>query len=96
MTFVRATIGAGRQICLIPDISKPPRRAAQPFSIDVVLPGDVGALGPSHTGEEAMIDKLHRLLFEPRYPVRYVGRHRAPSTLPIISISVRRSRSAAA
>ncbi|GAA1609496.1 hypothetical protein ACFQY4_00755 [Catellatospora bangladeshensis] len=41
-----------------------------------------------------MIDKLHRLLFEPRYPVRYVGRHRAPHTLPMISISVRRSRSA--
>ncbi|MEV4415480.1 hypothetical protein [Catellatospora sp. NPDC049609] len=41
-----------------------------------------------------MIDKLHRLLFEPRYPVRYIGRHRAPSALPMLTISVRRSRSA--
>jgi hypothetical protein len=40
-----------------------------------------------------MIEKLHKLLFEPHCPVRYVGRHRAPSALPTISISVRRSRS---
>lgn len=40
-----------------------------------------------------MIEKLHKLMFEPRYPVRYVGRHRAPSALPMISIAVRRTRS---
>lgn len=41
-----------------------------------------------------MIEKLHKMLFEPRYPVRYVGRHRAPSSLPALNISVRRNRSA--
>ncbi len=41
-----------------------------------------------------MIDKLHKLMFEPRYPVRYVGRHRAPSTLPMLGIPLRRGRAA--
>ncbi|GHJ46576.1 hypothetical protein Cs7R123_39180 [Catellatospora sp. TT07R-123] len=46
-----------------------------------------------------MIEKLHQMLFEPRYPVRYVGRHRAvgqPFPLPQISVSFRRSRSTTA
>jgi hypothetical protein len=33
-------------------------------------------------------------LFEPRYPARYIGRHRAPGALPALSIP-RRSRVAA-
>jgi len=32
-------------------------------------------------------------LFEPRYPVRYIGRHRAPSILPALSMTtLRRAR----
>ena len=41
-----------------------------------------------------MIEKLHKLLFEPNHPVRYIGRHRAPSGLPSLTITVRRNRSA--
>lgn len=41
-----------------------------------------------------MIEKLRSLLFEPHYPNRYVGRHRLPSSLPVISITVRRPRDA--
>lgn len=40
-----------------------------------------------------MIENLRKMLFEPRYPVRYIGRHRAPSALPALSLSVRRNRS---
>ncbi|MDI1464226.1 hypothetical protein QEZ54_24935 [Catellatospora sp. KI3] len=46
-----------------------------------------------------MIETLQKMLFEPRYPVRYVGRHRMaaqPFSLPQLSISLRRSRSTAA
>ncbi|MBV1853318.1 hypothetical protein [Catellatospora tritici] len=46
-----------------------------------------------------MIEKLHKLLFEPRYPVRYVGRHRMvgqPFSLPQLSVSLRRSRTTTA
>lgn len=40
-----------------------------------------------------MIENLRKLMFEPRYPVRYIGRHRAPSALPALTLPVRRSRS---
>ncbi|GAB4056573.1 hypothetical protein [Catellatospora paridis] len=40
-----------------------------------------------------MIENLRKLMFEPRYPVRYIGRHRAPSALPALTLAVRRSRS---
>lgn len=38
-----------------------------------------------------MIENLRRMLLEPRHPHRYIGRHRMPSGLPIISISIRRA-----
>jgi len=34
-----------------------------------------------------MIDKIRTLFFEPRYPHRYVGRHRAR---PFLSVAARR------
>jgi hypothetical protein len=37
-----------------------------------------------------MLDRLRSLLFEPRYPQRYIGRHRAPNGTPVISMSVHR------
>lgn len=37
-----------------------------------------------------MIEKLRTLLFEPRYPQRYVGRHRMPVGVPVITLHVRR------
>ncbi|MFC7247755.1 hypothetical protein ACFQO7_35265 [Catellatospora aurea] len=39
-----------------------------------------------------MIENLRKLMFEPRYPIRYIGRHRAPSVLPSLTLAVRRSR----
>ncbi|MEU7822675.1 hypothetical protein [Catellatospora sp. NPDC049111] len=39
-----------------------------------------------------MIENLRKLMFEPRYPIRYIGRHRAPSALPSLTLAVRRSR----
>jgi hypothetical protein len=36
-----------------------------------------------------MIEKIRTLFFEPRYPQRYIGRHRA-RMLPFITVSVRR------
>lgn len=36
-----------------------------------------------------MIDMLRSLLFDPR-PPRYIGRHRAPSGLPVITVTLRR------
>lgn len=38
-----------------------------------------------------MISKLRSMLFEPRYPQRYIGRHRAPNTYPVVTITLRRS-----
>jgi hypothetical protein len=36
-------------------------------------------------------------LFEPRYPARYIGRHRAPSSLPALTMArARRARVASA
>ena len=43
--------------------------------------------------EKKMIEKLNRL-FEPRYPRRYIGRHRAGSSVPQISLVLRRTRDA--
>lgn len=37
-----------------------------------------------------MIEKLRSMIFEPRYPAGYIGRHRAPSALPMITITLRR------
>jgi hypothetical protein len=41
-----------------------------------------------------MIEKLRALLFEPHYPQRYIGRHRAPNSAPIVNMATRRPRSA--
>lgn len=43
-----------------------------------------------------MIEKLRSLLFEPRTPQRYIGRHRAVPTYPVITITVHRPGSTAA
>lgn len=37
-----------------------------------------------------MIEKLRSLLFEPRTPQRYIGRHRATPTYPVITITLQR------
>ena len=37
-----------------------------------------------------MIAKLRSLLFEPTYPQRYIGRHRAPNQYPVITITLQR------
>lgn len=37
-----------------------------------------------------MIEKLYSLFFEPRYPHRYIGRHRARTPMPMITVTVRR------
>lgn len=37
-----------------------------------------------------MIEKLRTLLFEPRYPQRYVGRHRMQAGVPVVTLNVRR------
>ena len=37
-----------------------------------------------------MIENLRRMIFEPRYPQRYIGRHRMPSGLPSIAVPFRR------
>lgn len=43
-----------------------------------------------------MIETLMNRLFEPRYPRRYVGKHRAASTLPQLTVVVRRRQDALA
>lgn len=37
-----------------------------------------------------MLDRLRALLFEPRYPQRYIGRHRAAHGTPVVAMSVKR------
>lgn len=37
-----------------------------------------------------MIERLRSFLFEPRQAQRYIGRHRAVSTYPVLTITVRR------
>jgi hypothetical protein len=46
--------------------------------------------------EAKMIESLRRMIFGPRYPQRYIGRHRMPNGLPNIAISFRRSGDVAA
>jgi hypothetical protein len=43
-------------------------------------------------GEVKIMKDLITRLFEPRYPARYIGRHRAPSALPVLVSAPRRSR----
>ncbi|MBB5871104.1 hypothetical protein F4553_004483 [Allocatelliglobosispora scoriae] len=43
-----------------------------------------------------MIETLMNRMFEPRYPRRYVGKHRAASTLPQLGFAVRRRQDAIA